>query len=425
MPTDSGAAFVLVPHLDPTHASLMVELLARQTQMPVCEAQDGMLVEPNCVYVIPPNKYLAFVNRHLQLSVPAERHAEPTAIDFFLNSLALDHGESAVGIILSGTSNHGTAGLKDIKLAGGMLMVQQPESAEYDQMPRSAIATGLVDIVLPPEEMPDALMRYLQHPYASGDMKEAEENTERAQLESILNLLRTQSKFDFQAYRKNMLLRRVHRRMGLCHLEQLSTYLDHLRSTPDELTALLHDLMIGVTFFFRDPEAFQVLQQRVIPDLIQRSRERGIRIWCPACASREEAYTLAMLFAEQFAAGSLPIRLQIFATDINEEALQFARHGVYHESNLAVITPERLERFFVRVDEHHWQINKQVREAITFAPENLITDAPFSKLDLVSCRNLLIYLEPEVQAKVIRLFHFAARRKQLHVARIIRIDRTR
>ena len=407
MPADSGAAFVLVPHLDPTHASLMVELLARQTQMPVCEAEDGMQVEPNCVYVIPPNKYLAFIDRHLQLSVPAERHAEPTAIDFFFNSLALDHGESAVGIILSGTSNHGTAGLKDIKLAGGMLMVQQPESAEYDQMPRSAIATGLVDVVLPPEEMPDALMRYLQHPYASGAMKEAEEDTERAQLESILNLLRTQSKFDFQAYRKNMLLRRVHRRMGLCHIEQLSEYLDYLRNTPDELTALLHDLMIGVTFFFRDPEAFQVLQQRVIPDLIQRSRVRGIRIWCPACASGEEAYTLAMLFTEQFVADSLPIRLQIFATDINEEALQFARHGVYHESNLAVITPERLERFFVRVDEHHWQINKQVREAITFAPQNLITDAPFSKLDLVSCRNLLIYLEPEVQAKVIRLFHFA------------------
>jgi two-component system CheB/CheR fusion protein len=181
--------------------------------------------------------------------------------------------------------------------------------------------------------------------------------------------------------------------------------------------------MIGVTFFFRDPEAFQVLQQRVIPDLIQRSRERGVRIWCPACASGEEAYTLAMLFIEQFSAEQQPIRLQVFATDINEEALQFARHGIYDERSLAVISPERLERFFVRIDEHHWQINKQVRESITFAPQNLITDAPFSKLDLVSCRNLLIYLEPEVQAKVIRLFHFFfARRKRLHVARIIRID---
>lgn len=407
MPVDSGAAFVVVPHLDPTHASSMVELLARQTQMPVSEALDEILVEPNHVYVIPPNKYLALIDRRLRLSSPPERHVAPTAIDFFFNSLALDQGESAVGIILSGTSSHGTSGLKDIKIAGGMLMVQDPQSAEYDQMPRNAIATGLVDFVLPPDEMPDALISYLKHPCVCGDMKESAPGPELDQLDRILNLLRTQSKFDFQAYRRNMLLRRVHRRMGICHLEQLPMYLDYSQANPHELSALLHDLMIGVTFFFRDPEAFQVLEQRVIPELIQRSPERGIRIWCPACATGEEAYTLAILFMEHLTAEHQLVRLQIFATDINEDALQFARRGIYHESNLAAISPERLLRFFIRTDDQHWQINKQIREFITFAPQNLITDAPFSKLDLVSCRNLLIYLEPDVQAKVIRLFHFA------------------
>ncbi len=309
-------------------------------------------------------------------------------------------------------------------------MVQQPESAEYDQMPRNAIATGLVDFVLRPEEMPESLMSYLRHPYVTGDLQEnaLDEDTanrEKEQFAGILSLLGAQSKFDFQAYRKNMILRRIHRRMGLCHLEQLSAYLEHLRNTPAEVTALLHDLMIGVTFFFRDPDAFQVLQERVVPDLIQRSQDRGIRIWCPACASGEEAYTLAILFAEQFTAEQQPIRLQIFATDINEDALQFARQGIYHESSLTVLTPERRDRFFVRVDEHHWQISKQIRETITFAPQNLITDAPFSKLDLISCRNLLIYLEPEVQARVIRLFHFFDRQGRLPVTGIIGVDWTR
>jgi two-component system CheB/CheR fusion protein len=423
MPSDSGAAFVLIPHLDPTHASLMVELLARHTQMPVCEAGDQMAVKPNCVYIIPPNHYLAIVDGRLLLSKPPARHSAATAIDFFFRSLAIDQQQRAIGIILSGTSSHGTPGLKEIKLAGGMVMVQQPESAEYDQMPQSAIATGLVDFVLAPEQMPDALIKYLHHPYVrdSNDQPAAEES--REQLNRILDFLRTRFKCDFRSYRKNMLLRRVQRRMGLCHLGQIADYLEYLREHPDEVNLLYKDLLIGVTDFFRDPEAFQVLQQRVIPELAgtesgaqrlpgddvagKMTVRSGIRVWIPACSTGEEAYSIGMLLIEQFASANKRVAIQIFATDIDERSLEIARQGIYSESSIAAVTPERQQRFFTRVDPQHWQVIKQLREVITFAPQNLISDAPFSKLDLICCRNLLIYLEPDVQAKVIRLFHFA------------------
>jgi len=422
MPVDSGAAFVVVPHLDRTHASLMAELLARQTTMPVCEARDAMPLEPNCVYVIPPNKYLAIVDRKLQLSAPAEGPGATTAIDFFFRTLAVDQRERAIGIVLSGTSSHGTLGLKEIKLAGGMVMAQQPESAEHDQMPRNAIATGLVDFVLPPEQMPDALVKYLRHPYIHDPDQRPAEEALSEQLNRILALLRTRTKYDFRSYRKKMLIRRVLRRMGLCHFEQMPEYLDYLRVKPDEVNALCNDLLIGVTDFFRDAEAFQVLQQRVIPELVNRTAvtpleadddsrwnaaRSKIRIWIPACATGEEAYSIAMLFIEQFSAENKPTDVQIFATDIDERSLEAARQGVYTDGSVAEISPERLRRFFTKFDAHHWQVNKQLRELITFAPQNLISDAPFSKLDLICCRNLLIYLEPEVQAKVIRLFHFS------------------
>jgi two-component system, chemotaxis family, CheB/CheR fusion protein len=422
MPADSGAAFVVVPHLDPTHESLMVELLARQTKMPVCEARDAMSIEPNRVYVIPPNRYLTIVAGKLQLSAPVERHGSPTAIDFFFRSLAAEKNERAIGIILSGTSSHGTLGLKEIKLAGGMVMVQQPESAEYDQMPRSAIATGLVDFVLPPEEMPEALVKYVRHPYVQGPSEQTAEEVAREQLNRILAILKTKTRYDFRNYRKNMLLRRVLRRMGLCHLEQMADYIDRLRDNPDEITALHKDLLIGVTEFFRDPEAFQVLEQRVIPELIRQAsdlpalaaRNSGmpsipppVRVWIPACATGEEAYSVAMLLIERSTAEKKPADIHVFATDVDERALEIARQGIYSESSIAGISPERLRRFFSKIDANHWQVNKQLRESITFAPQNLISDAPFSKLNLISCRNLLIYLEPDVQAKVIRLFHFS------------------
>lgn len=423
MPVDSGAAFVLVPHLDPKHESLMVDLLSRQTKMPVSEARDGQVIQPNCVYIIPPTRDLTIVDRKLRLSDPAERHGSSTAIDLFLESLARDQQERAVGIILSGTSSHGTVGLKEIKLAGGMVMVQQPQSAEYDQMPLSAIATGVVDFVLPPEEMPETLVKYLQHPYVAGGNRPVADESATELLTRVLALLKTRTKYDFHNYRKNMLLRRVHRRMGLCHITQLADYISYLRGHAEEADALYKDLLIGVTQFFRDAEAFEVLQQRVIPELVSRCVERSdteqgnatpvasearrVRVWVPACASGEEAYSIAMLLIERFTAEGRTPQIQIFASDIDERSLGKARLGTYSDNILTEVSPERLQRFFTKSDTHHWQVTKPLRDSITFAAQNLISDAPFTKLDLISCRNLLIYLEPAVQAKVIRLFHFA------------------
>ena len=409
LPSDPGIAFVLIPHLDPTHESLMVELLAKQTQMKVCEAQDGMSIQPNCVYIIPPNKYLAIKDRRLQLSVPSERRWQQTAIDFCFRSLAEDLQEKAIAIIFSGTGNHGTVGIKEVKLVGGMVMVQEPKSAEYDQMPQSAIATGQVDYILPPDRMPNALLKYVKQPYLNHTEEHPAAKAPPDQLHRILAVLRTRTKYDFLCYRKNMLMRRVQRRMGLCHIQKMSEYLEFLRENPDEVTALYKDLLIGVTSFFREPEAFHVLKQRVIPEFIERTDTdfSSVRVWVPGCATGEEAYSIAMMLIEGFTSAKKQPNLQIFATDIDEDSLQTARLGIYPESTVVTLSPDLCKRFFIKTDEHHFQVNKQLRESVVFAPQNLISDAPFSKLDLVSCRNLLIYLEPELQAKVIRLFHFA------------------
>jgi two-component system CheB/CheR fusion protein len=409
MPAGSGIGFVLIPHLDPTHESLMAELLGKATSMSVTEAKDGAAVEPNCVYIIPPNRYLAISRGVLQLSKPPEPRGLQTAIDFFLRSLAADQKERAIGVVLSGTGSHGTLGAREIKLAGGMVMAQQPDTAEYDQMPRSAIGTGLVDYVLPPKAMPKALLKYVEQPYLKRTLEEAPASEAGAeQIVHILTLLRYRTKYDFRCCRKNMLLRRVQRRMGLRHIDQYAKYLALLREDAAEVRALYKDLLIGVTAFFRDLEAFKVLSQRVLAELVERADgARPVRVWVPGCATGEEAYSIAMLFLEEFALANKPVNIQVFATDIDEDSLETARQGVYPESIASDISPERLRRFFVKTDENHYQVGKQLRETVVFAPQNLISDAPFSKIDLVSCRNLLIYLEPDVHAKVIRLFHFA------------------
>ena len=408
MPADSGIAFVLIPHLDPTHRSLMVELLAKQTPMSVVEAGDNMPVEANCVYIIPPNRDLSIERGHLQLSKPPERRGLQTAIDFFFRSLAADQQEKAIGIILSGTGSHGTPGLKEIKLVGGMVMVQDPKTADYDQMPQSAIGTGMVDFVLPPEQMPAALVRFVAHPYLNSVPQTPAAEGTPEQLNRILVLLRARTKYDFRHYRKKMLMRRVERRMGLGHIDELADYVEHLRENPDEVAALYKDLLIGVTAFFREPDAFQVLEERVIPELVARqSEDVPVRVWVPACATGEEAYSIAMLLLERFTQENKPAHIQIFASDLDEQSLDAGRQGIYPDSIAGDVSSERLERFFLKTDEHHYQVTKQLRESIVFAPQNVISDAPFSKLDLISCRNLLIYLEPEIQEKVISLFHFA------------------
>jgi two-component system, chemotaxis family, CheB/CheR fusion protein len=407
MPPRSGMAFVLVPHLDPDHKSMMPELLARMTAMPVAEAQNGKPVEADRVYVIPPNRYLAIRDGRIRLTAPEEPRPLRTAIDSFLRSLAEHEKERAIGIILSGTGSHGVLGLSAIKLGGGMVMVQDPATAEYDQMPKAAIAAGTVDYVLPPERMPEALLKYGAQPYVTADGAE-DAAAEATGLTRILALLRARTKYDFRCYRKTMLMRRIQRRMGLAHVQKLSDYVEMLRGEPDEVSALYKDLLIGVTQFFRDPEAFRLLEERVIPELIERQKgELPIRVWIAGCATGEEAYSLGILLLERFAAARRPPTLQIFATDIDEGSLEIARQGIYPESIVADLTAERLKRFFVKVDEHHYQVAKPLRERIVFAPQNLLGDAPFSRLDLISCRNLLIYLEPVVQDKVLALLHFA------------------
>ncbi len=409
MPSQCGMAFVLVPHLDTKHESSMVGLLRRQTSMPVVEAADGMHVEINSVYVIPPNRGLALTDGKLVLSSLPEPLGSKTAIDSFLRSLASDQEECAIGIVLSGTGSHGTLGIAEIKRCGGMAMVQSPESAQFDQMPSNAIKTGLVDFVLAPELMPETLISYVRHPYVSRSQPPlfASDNAGE-QLSLVLELILKQTKFDFRKYRRKMIMRRIERRMGLNQLDDVSKYVQLLREQPQELDALRKDLLIGVTSFFREPEAFAVLEKELLPKLVsEHTEDRALRVWVPSCATGEEAYSIAILLLEALAAAGKPANIQIFASDLNQQAINTARRGVYPASIVSDIEPERLQRFFIETDENHFQVNKQLRDSIIFSKHNVISDAPFSKVDLISCRNLLIYLEPELQEKLISLFHYA------------------
>lgn len=408
MPADSGVAFVLIPHLDPMHESLMVELIGRQTRMPVAEAADGTVVEANNVYILPPNKYMTISGGVLRLSGPINRDGPQTSIDLFMRSLAEDKQDQAICIILSGTGTHGAMGLKAVKAAGGMAMVQDPDTAYYAAMPRSAIATELADYVLPAEEMPAALIKYVRDYCAKGLKSVAEEKRADDDLNQVLALLRARGKLDFRQYRKKMLARRVERRISLGHFDHIADYLSFLRDHPDELQQLSRDLLISVTCFFRDPNAWEVLATQVIAPLVRaKEPDAPIRVWCTGCATGEEPYSIGILLLEQLAATQKVCPIQIFATDVDDNSLNIARQGVYPESISADVSPERLLRYFTRVSDSSYQVSKQLRETVIFARQNLISDAPFSKLDLVVCRNLLIYLEPDLQKKVIALLHLA------------------
>jgi two-component system CheB/CheR fusion protein len=410
MPADSGMAFVLVQHLDPTHESLGAELIGRHTSMPVVEVRAEMPVEENCVYVIPPNRYLTISGGTLHLTEPLERRGLRVPIDFFLRSLAQDQQERAIGIILSGTGTDGTLGVREIKAVGGIVVAQSPETCQFDGMPRSAINTGVVDYILPVEKMPAALIDYLRHWQGNGQKKQppaAEEAPDH--LPAILGLLRARVKYDFSCYKKGTLVRRIQRRMGLHRIADMSEYVDYLRKNKDDLDALYRDLLIGVTNFFRDPEAWETLEQQVVVPLIADCDPHApLRAWVAGCATGEEAYSLAMVLIEQLQVVGKGCAIQVFASDIDPDALQIARAGVYPENIAADVSPERLRRFFI-ADEHSYRVNKQVREAVVFAQQNVISDPPFSKLDLITCRNLLIYLEAPVQKTILSLFHFGLR----------------
>jgi len=406
MPADSGVAFVLIQHLDPTRSSLTAELVGTYTAMRVVQVEDGMRVEANRVYVIPPNKYLSIRECTLRLSAPTAPRSLRMAIDCFLQSLAEDQQENAIGIILSGTGTDGTLGLKEIKAAGGMTMVQDPETVQHDGMPRSAIATGSADYVLPAEQMADALLSYVQHAVVIATSVEASPEKAADPLTSAVALLRARTKCDFSGYKTGTLRRRIQRRMSLKHLDRMPAYVELLRNNPAEVSALFKDLLIKVTSFFREPAAWQMLQEQVIRRLVaEKAAGAPLRVWIPACASGEEAYSIAMVLIEEIQASGKECPLQVFASDVDTEALETARAGVYPEGVAAHVRPEWLSRFFVK-GEHSYRVNKELRDTVVFARHSLVSDPPFSRLDVISCRNLLIYLEPAVQEKLLFLLHF-------------------
>ena len=408
--TDPGMAFVLVQHLAPDHKSILVDLVRRYTRMQVFEVEDGMVVQPNCTYIIPPNHDMAFLNGALQLLEPAAPRGQRLPIDFFFRSLALDQRERAIGIVLSGTGSDGTAGVRAIKGEGGIVMVQTPASTEFDGMPRSAIATGLVDYELPAADMAAQLIAYANHAYGKLVLPAtvATPKTENA-LKKIFVLLRAQTGHDFSLYKPSTIHRRIERRMAVQQIETFDSYVRYLQQTPSEVDTLFHDLLIGVTSFFRDPEAFKALEEQAIPKILEVKPTAGvIRAWAPGCSTGEEAYSIAILLVERMEALGQSSTVQVFATDIDSRAIAAARVGRYPASIAADISPQRLARFFtLEADGSAYRIHKGIRDMLIFSEQDVIKDPPFSKLDLISCRNLLIYMGGELQKMLIPMFHYA------------------
>ncbi len=407
--TDPGMAFVLVQHLSPDHKSILTDLIRRYTRMQVFEVEDGMEVRPNCAYIIPPGRDMAFLGGSLQLLKPSAPRGQRLPIDFFFRSLAQDQRERAIGIVLSGTGSDGTLGIRAIKGEGGMVMVQDPDSTEYDGMPRSAIATGMVDYQLPPAKMPGQLIAYVAHAFgrtarpATTQPAKAESATKK-----IFVLVRAKTGHDFSQYKLSTTHRRIERRMALHQIETMDNYARYLQNNPSEVEALFRDMLIGVTSFFRDQAAFKALETVVSKLLADKPADSAIRVWSPGCATGEEAYSLAILLAEHQEALKLRFRIQVFATDIDSQAITTARAGLYPASIAADVSPERMTRFFSsESDGNSFRIHKAIRDMLVFSEQDVIKDPPFSKLDLICCRNLLIYMNADLQKKLIPLFHYA------------------
>ncbi len=404
MPDDTGMAFILVQHLDPSHESLMAELLAKHTKMTVIEAADGMRIEADHLYVIPPGTYLAAEKGALYVSKPLARHGLRLPFDFLLHSLAESYGARAIAIILSGTGADGSIGVKEIDAKGGFIIAQDPREADYGGMPTTAIATGVVDLTLPVAEIGQALINRHRNPTAVIPAPDS--------LPAIIELLRTTTAHDFTLYKMGTLKRRIERRMALSGIkgDGMARYLELLRGDAKELDLLAKDLLINVTSFFRDPKVFEQLGAKIIPDLIAAQPvDMPVRIWIAGCSTGEEAYSLAMLFREAIVSAKCNVKLQVFASDVDADAVATARDGLYPHTIKADVSPERLARFFTRED-HGYRVSPELRTAVVFTVQDVLADPPFSRLDFVSCRNLLIYLGPEAQTKVIALFHFALRK---------------
>ena len=411
MPSITGMAFVLVQHLDPHHESMMVDLLAGRSALTIVQAVDGMRLEREHLYTIPPDSFLAIESGTLRLSRPSQRHGTRLPFDFFLNALAPESGARAMVVVLSGTGRDGSLGIAAIKAAGGYCIAQDPDEADYDGMPRGAIATGLVDMVLRARDIPAALLLHAttvvnarQQPFGPKN-----QNVAASALDAVVELVRIRTSADFSTYKKGTLQRRIERRLALANngSSNMDRYLDLLRADPAELDLLAKDLLIHTTGFFRDREIFARLQESVLPNLMRTcAKTRSLRVWVAGCSTGEEAYSLAMILREWITAEKLDVKLQIFASDIDRDAVVTAREGFYPNSVAADVSAERLSRFFARED-RGYRISAELRAAVVFTIHDVLADPPFSRLDMISCRNLLIYLGPAAQRKLISLFHFA------------------
>lgn len=406
LPSDSGMAYVIVQHLDPMGKSSMPEILTRFTRMSIQVASDGLKVEPNSVYLIPPNKYLGIQNGKLNLQEPGPPRGLRLPIDFFFRSLSKEKGPEAIGIILSGTGTDGTLGIRAIKAELGTVFVQDPESARYDGMPRSAIETGLADFIVKPNDMPQKLIHFVKQSVLNIDRTLSTSIEEQEPYQQIFAFLRARTGHDFSHYKQTTIHRRLQRRMSVYDIDKLADYAIFLRENEDEVKALLKDLLISVTNFFRDPDAFESLQDKLKKVIELKDQDSDFRVWVAGCATGEEAYSIAIIISECMQKLHKQLQVQIYGTDIDMNALRVARAGVYPAKIEADISTERLKRYFVKNDDSY-HIKKEIRGMMVFAPQNFIKDPPFSKLDLICCRNLMIYLESDIQKRLIPLLHYA------------------
>jgi len=410
MPAGNGMAFVIIMHLDPNHKGRVYELIQNFTSIPVKEAADGMTVEADNVYVIPPNRDMGIHNGKLLLLEPAKPNGFRLPIDYFLQSLADDQWQRAVGIIFSGMGSDGETGLRIIKEKLGLVIVQSPDTAQYDSMPNAAIHTNMVDFVASPEEMPSKLIQFLNHPILFDDISEQaiNETKNTTAVQKILMLLRSHTGHDFTQYKKSTITRRIDRRVAFLQLPDYGNYVNYLRENPHELDVLFRELLIGVTKFFRDSAAFDVLKSKLFSLLRGKQENEPIRVWVAGCSTGEEAYSIAIIimeYLETLNMKKLP-KVQIFSTDLDMDAIEFARTGLYHENIVADVSEDRIERFFIKKN-NAYQVKKELRELIVFAQHNIIKDAPFTRLDLLTCRNVMIYLTAELQKKIIPIFHYS------------------
>jgi two-component system, chemotaxis family, CheB/CheR fusion protein len=406
-PPDTGMAFVIIQHLSPTYKSAMDDLLRKRTNMKVMVTEDGMKVEPGSIYLNPPDREVAIFNGVLHLVDPVSTRGFRLPIDHFFRSLAEDQGERAICIILSGTGTDGTAGLRAVKGVGGLIMVQDQNQAKYDGMPRSAIDTGLIDYILPVEKMPEQLMEYVRQPYVRGKSEPAASKKQfQNYLQKIFMLIRSNTGHDFSNYKQNTIRRRIERRMAVHKIARIEDYSRFLQRNQEEVSSLFRDLLIGVTGFFRDPDAFRALEEKVLTSLVMvKTPASPLRVWVPGCATGEEAYSIAILITEAMEKAGRDLKVQVFASDVDDQAIELARAGDYPEGITADVTAERLERYFMK-DGHRYRVKKQIREMVVFAVQNVTSDPPFSKLDLISCRNLLIYMDMVLQKKILSVFHY-------------------